>query len=119
MHLLVVDDEAPVREALVAQLGRMGCRVDSAADAAEGLRLASRTGYDAILCDVRMPGTTGFEFHEALGAQSPHAAGRVVFMTGDFANEEVTETLVRLGRPHLEKPFTYDEMARVLRSVAA
>jgi signal transduction histidine kinase len=119
MHLLVVDDEAPVREALVAQLGRMGCRVDSAADAAEGLRLASRTGYDAILCDVRMPGTTGFEFHEALGAQSPRAAGRVVFMTGDFANEEVTETLARLGRPHLEKPFTYDEMARILRSVAA
>jgi two-component system NtrC family sensor kinase len=113
-HVLVVDDEPAVREALVAQLGRMGCRVDSASSAAEAQRHIGQADYDAILMDVRMPGGTGLELHQRLLLEKPAAASRIVFMTGDFTNDEVCRAIRETGNASLEKPFTLDELTRAL-----
>ena len=51
-------DEASVRETLVAQLGTMGARVDSAGNVPEALRLVTSNKYDALIVDIRMPGST-------------------------------------------------------------
>jgi two-component system NtrC family sensor kinase len=114
-NILVVDDEPAVREALVAQLGRMGCRVDSAANATEAGRQILRNEYDAVLLDVRMPGGSGLDLHQRLTQEKPAAVDRIVFMTGDFANDEVLGGIRRTGNPFLEKPFTLDELSRALQ----
>jgi CheY-like chemotaxis protein len=114
-HILVVDDEPAVREALVAQLGRMGCRVDSAASASEAHRQVSRNEYDVVLLDVRMPGGSGLDLYDTLLREKPHVPERIVFMTGDFANEETVTGLRATRRPYLEKPFTLDELSRALQ----
>ena len=113
-RVLVVDDEKDVREALVAQLGRIGCEVDSTSNAAEAMRMLSEGGYDALLVDIRMPGTSGIDLHRIVAEQDPDQADRVVFMTGDYANEDVIASVKSTGNHLLEKPFTLDELTGVL-----
>lgn len=112
--VLVVDDEASVRESLVAQLGHLGSRVESACDMAEAQRMLLHGAYDAVLLDVRMPGGSGIELHRALAARNPELARRVVFMTGDFVNDDVLSRVRETGNQLLEKPFTIDELAGAL-----
>jgi two-component system NtrC family sensor kinase len=114
-HVLVVDDEAPVRDALAAQLARMGARVDVAASAADASRLLSETSaYDVVLLDVRLQGTTGIEIHRALRTRNPALADRTVFMTGDLVNDGLLSALKATGNAVLEKPFTTDELRAAL-----
>jgi CheY-like chemotaxis protein len=114
-RVLVVDDEAAVRDALVTQLGRLGAHVDSAGTPAEAERLlGSGSTYDAVLMDVRLPGRSGLEVHRALREVNPELAGRVVFMTGDLVNDDVIRTVKATGNPLLEKPFTTDELRLAL-----
>ena len=109
-NVLVVDDEPSVRETLVAQLGNLGSRVDSAANAAEAERMLYDGGYDVILMDVRMPGTSGLELRDRVLERRPSLASRIIFMTGDFVNDEVTSEVSKTGNLLLEKPFTMDEL---------
>ncbi len=113
--VLVVDDEASVREALVAQIGHLGSRVESAGDAQEAQRMLALGRYDAVLLDVRMPGASGLDLHNTLLTRNPEQARRVVFMTGDCVNDDVLTHLRRTGNPYLEKPFTFDELRKALR----
>lgn len=113
-RLLVVDDEDSVRESLVAQLGKLGSQVDSAATGTEAERMLSEGTYDAVLMDVRMPGTSGLDLHRTLRERNPRLARRVVFMTGDFVNDELLGTVEETGNILLEKPFTMDELTHAL-----
>ncbi|MDF1700650.1 MAG: response regulator [Planctomycetota bacterium] len=113
-RVLVVDDEPSVRETLVAQLGAMGARVDSAGNVPEALRLVTSHKYDALIVDIRMPGSTGLDFHRELQEKNPLLADRVVFITGDFVNDELLCQALETGRLLLEKPFTMRELATAL-----
>ena len=114
LRVLVVDDERPVREALTAQLGGLGCEVTSTASADEAMTLLGDHEYDALLVDVRMPETSGVDFHNLVAEKDPTRARRMVFMTGDFTNEEILEAVRATGRRLLEKPFTVDELRTAL-----
>jgi signal transduction histidine kinase/CheY-like chemotaxis protein len=116
--ILVVDDEASVRETLVAQLGHLGSRVESARDANEAQRMLTHGGYEAVLLDVRMPGASGLDLHREIAASNPTLARRIVFMTGDFVNDGVLDLMRSTGNPYLEKPFTVDEMKKALARAA-
>gem|GEM_PF-635724 len=117
-HVLVVDDEAPVRDALVAQLSRLGASVDAAAGIDDAYAHLNRTAYDVLLVDVRLHGRSGIEIHRDLvQAQSP-LADRILFMTGDLVNEDVVRAVRATGRPLLEKPFTGEELRRALLAAA-
>ncbi|MFM8980477.1 MAG: ATP-binding protein [Planctomycetia bacterium] len=115
--VLVVDDEAAVRETLVGQIGTLGIKVESAGDIAEAQRMIARSGYEALLVDVRMPGGSGTDLHKALAARDPSLGRRIVFMTGDIVNDDVLSSLRRIGNPFLEKPFTMSELRSALSSV--
>jgi putative two-component system response regulator len=86
-RILIVDDEEPIRRSLVRLLDRAGYQCAAAADAAEARRLLSNESFDLMLCDVTMPGESGFsllasahESHPDLAAimvtaiDSPHSA---------------------------------------------
>ena len=112
--VLVVDDEDSVRETVVALLGTMGSRVDSASGPAEALRLIAADKYDVVLMDLRMPGTSGIELHAEIAETDAALARRVVFMTGDFVNEDLLAEVGATGQSLLEKPFTKDELTEAL-----
>jgi PAS domain S-box-containing protein len=85
-RVLVVDDESVVAHTLKVLLqGEHDLVVaQSGAEALEllGKDPATAAGYDAILCDLMMPGMTGMELFEVLRREHPSLARRVVFMTG-------------------------------------
>ena len=60
MRLLIIEDEAPMRTALVGTLAAEGYRVQSAADGVSGLEFACTGSFDLVLLDVMMPGLDGF-----------------------------------------------------------
>ncbi len=114
LRVLVVDDEKDVREALVAQLGRVGCEVDSTSSAPEAMQMLGKGDYDALLVDIRMPGTSGIDLHHIVQQKSPDQANRMVFMTGDYTNEDIMASVKQTGNHLLEKPFTLEEMLHAI-----
>jgi putative two-component system response regulator len=68
-RILIVDDEEPIRRSLVRLLDRVGFDCATAADATEARKLLTSETFDLMLCDVTMPGESGFSLlahsHEA------------------------------------------------------
>lgn len=125
---LVVDDEAPIRRVIKRYLERAGWAVDEAEDGAVAERLLLGAGagrdYDLVICDVNLPARTGVELWHLLRAQRPAVAERFVIATGESAagggvlDVELARELLRGGRL-LAKPFSLDDLARLVRSVQA
>lgn len=68
---LVVDDERDIRELLVLTLGRIGLRVDTAANLAEARELLERHAYDLCITDMRLPDGNGIELVGLISRQYP------------------------------------------------
>ena len=77
------------------------------------------TTYDAILCDLMMPGMTGMELFEVLRREHPTLAARVVFMTGGVSMLRVSEFLESVPNAKFEKPFDIAELRRTLHGLVA
>jgi two-component system chemotaxis response regulator CheY len=91
--ILVVDDDANVRELLKLHLGAAGYEVEVAADGIQAGYAVLRRRPDLIICDVNMPHMDGFEFVSALNADATIPRIPVVFLTtfedGDVRGKEL------------------------------
>ncbi len=118
VRVLVVEDEAPLARALAQQLGRVHeIRVAENADAALRL-LAQGDRFEAVLCDIRMPGMSGDAFYGRVSELYPALARGFIFMTGVGFGADVERFLATSGRPLLEKPFkTEDALAAIAEVV--
>ena len=109
--ILLIDDDATLRELLADQLHTAGYRALEAADGAIGLRLAAEAAPDLIVLDVMMPGMSGWEVCEHLRTKS-----RVPIILLTAKGEEFDKLRgFRLGvDDYVTKPFSFAElMARV------
>jgi signal transduction histidine kinase len=114
-RILVVDDEPDVAGFLVELLRFEGHDVDVAANGAEALDKIGERSYHAVLSDTRMPVLDGVGFYREIERRHPELHGRVAFMTGDTLSAEKREFLDRTGAPSLMKPFSLDEVQRVVQ----
>ena len=115
-RILLIDDDPAVRDALARLLGSHH-EVQVASGAAEALLLvAGPTPFEAIICDVLMPGLNGADFHDAI---EPGLAERLVFLTGGGLEAELARRLERSGRPVLAKPASLSEIETLLAELAA
>ncbi|HUM17771.1 MAG TPA: response regulator [Candidatus Nitrosotalea sp.] len=118
-RILVVDDDAVLREVLTAALSGDGYEVVAACDGSEALALLERQPYDLVLSDLRMPHVDGPSLYETLRTRHRFPVRfatklpRVIFMTGNAA--EHTEFLRGTTDPILEKPFPL----RVIRQMVS
>lgn len=119
LRILVVDDEEPIRRALLRFLQRRGHSVDLASDGREALQLIEDCSYDIILTDLRMPGMGGELLLETLRARNPATARRVMFMTGHVARDDAALTTAYADVPVIEKPFSLNELGDQLDELAA
>lgn len=117
--ILIVDDEAEVRETLAEILGRAGHRVITAASGREALQRLGEARYDAIMTDMRMPELDGRDLYREIERRWPEQARRVVFVTGDTLTTSLREFAAQCGRPVIEKPFLPSEVRRVAAETAA
>jgi CheY-like chemotaxis protein len=109
-RLLLIDDEPSVGSA-VSRLVRDVYEVRAVQDAREALRLlSSGERFDAILCDLMMPGMSGMDFVTELERRAPELALRTGLMTGGAFTEQAIEFVGRHPKEVLEKPFERDRL---------
>lgn len=114
--LLLVDDDATLRELLADHLHQAGYRTLTAGDGACGLQLAAQTPPDLVVLDVMMPGMDGWEVCERLRATSTVP---IILLT---AKDEEIDKLrgFRLGvDDYVTKPFSFAEFAARVGAVLA
>ena len=113
-RILVVEDEAPLREIFTEILTGLGHAVDEAATGQAGMERLERNSYDLIALDLRLPDTDGQTIWRWLRSHNPALAARVTFMTGDTMSAETQTFLQEAGRPVLSKPISIDQIARMV-----
>jgi two-component system NtrC family sensor kinase len=117
VRVLVLDDDASIRDFLARVLRRDGYEPIVAADGRVALDLVRTEHPDAILCDHRMAGMSGTAFHDAVAEISPDLARRFAFMSGDVLNPELREFALARGITLLAKPFDIDSVGRTVAQV--
>jgi len=113
-HLLIVEDEAPLRQAIAEQLGDRGYRVQQAESGEVALTKLADFAFDIIITDLRLPGVDGSAVVEAAVARYPHIIAIVV--TGYGTVKDAVEAIKRGAWDFVSKPFQLDELLHVLDS---
>ena len=113
-HLLLVEDETPLRQAIAEQLGDRGYRVEQAESGEAALAHLADFAFDIIVTDLRLPGIDGCTVIEAAVARYPHIIAIVV--TGFGTVKDAVEAIKRGAWDFVSKPFQIDELLHVLDS---
>ncbi len=111
-RILVVDDDAGIRDLLRAVLEHEGHEVSEAENGAEGLRQYQEAPTDLVMIDMQMPGMDGLELLKELRRTFPRV--KVIAISGGWRTLEVARTFT----PHtLEKPFALDAVRAAVSRV--
>ncbi len=113
--VLIVDDEAAIRDICQRVLSNEGFEVDIADNGKTAQEMIQKQQYGLLLFDIRMPSVNGIELYEWLQEKYPQLKKRVIFTTGDIMSGDIQRFLEQSGRPFLPKPFTPKELECVLR----
>ncbi|MBV9861530.1 MAG: response regulator transcription factor [Alphaproteobacteria bacterium] len=113
-HLLVVDDDARLRELLRRYLSDSGFRVTVAGDAAEARARVASFAFDLVILDVMMPGESGLDLTRALrrDRQVP-----VLLLTAMAEAEDRINGLEQGAEDYLAKPFEPRELVLRIRNI--
>lgn len=116
--VLVVDDEAEIRDTLAEILAGACHEVVSASSGREALERMAARRFDVILTDIRMPDLDGRALYEEIERRWPDQAQRVAFVTGDTLASALSDFVSASGRPVVEKPFLPGEVRRVVAELS-
>ena len=115
LPVLLIEDEPAVMAYVRATLERSGYAVVCTESGAEGLRLLESEQFLGVVSDMRTPGgVDGAGVHAWLSLHRPELAARIVFITGDIANDDTVATLRKTGAPCVEKPFRVQQFISVI-----
>jgi two-component system response regulator AtoC len=113
MRVLIVDDDAGLRQSLALLLQESGYEAAAEADPEQALGRAGGEAFDVILCDVRMPKMDGVSFLRRYRADG--GAALLIMMSG-YGTEDSALAAMREGAyDYLHKPFQPDEVVMTLR----
>jgi DNA-binding NtrC family response regulator len=112
-HVLIVDDEAAMRDGLAECLGAEAYDISTCADAAAAQALLARRPADALITDLVMPDCDGMELLEWM--QEHHPGVPVIMITGYSTVATAVEAMRRGAFDYLPKPFQLDEVRLTVR----
>jgi PAS domain S-box-containing protein len=112
--ILIVDDEAEIRDTLAEILTGAQHRVVTVASGREALERMALEQFDVILTDIRMPDLDGRALYLEIEKRWPGRSSRVVFVTGDTLTSALREFVSESGRPVIEKPFLPNDVRRIV-----
>jgi CheY-like chemotaxis protein len=108
-RVLIVDDD----KTMGATIGRLLKPLEATfAQSAVGAlaRIQAGARFNAVVCDLSMPGMNGIQFHGEVAKIAPDLAQRMVFVTGSAITADVSAFLKRTKCLWLEKPFEWDRL---------
>ncbi len=111
--MLIIDDEEVVLNACQKIFTAEGFDVVITPNPDQGLRLATDSMYDVILCDWKMPGFDGLDVIEELNRRTPESA--LVMISGYPTVGRATEAMKLGAMDYVSKPFTPDEIAQAVK----
>ena len=115
-HILVVDDEAEIRNSLAEILHEEGYGVATAADAAEALVLLNDAPYDVVLLDIWLPDRDGLDVLADIRQLAPETRPEVVIISGHGTIETAVKATKLGAYDFLEKPLSLDRTLIVLKN---
>ena len=116
--VLLLDDEATVRESLSRYLGSSGFNVVDAASADEAFECMKSDVFDAFILDVRLPESrSGLEVLHFVRLCDESADRPVFILTGSVLSEDEEEIIRRFGAYVFYKPYGYGEIVGRLQQM--
>ncbi len=115
MRILVVEDERRLAAALRTGLEAEGFAVDVAHDGTEGLWYARENAYDAILLDIMLPLTNGYDVCKILRAEQNWTP--IIMLTAKDGEWDQVEALDTGADDYVTKPFSFQVLLARLRSL--
>jgi response regulator RpfG family c-di-GMP phosphodiesterase len=112
-RVLVVDDEKFIRDILADFLGMEGYEVRTAEDGLAALGEMSRSAYDVVISDLKMPRMGGIELLDEIGRRNPNVL--TVIMTGFGTVETAIDAMKRGAYDYVLKPFKVEEVVHTIQ----
>ncbi|MDI1472144.1 MAG: response regulator [Thermodesulfovibrio sp.] len=121
MKILIVDDEAIIRELIlqvIDEIEDMEIQTFEAADGLEALELIKKEKPDIVFLDIMMPKLNGFEICRIFKAEPPTWDMNIIMLTAK-GQEIDRQTAKELGvKWYITKPFKIDDIIKLLREIA-
>ena len=108
--VLIVDDDADHRELISLALARLGHEVVEAVDAVSAQQVLDAGGIDAVLLDVRMPGSSGIELCRLLRSEPATADLPIMLISADVNNHRILAAMDAGADDYLTKPYHRAEL---------
>ena len=115
MRILLVEDEAPLRETLAARLRREGYAVDAASDGEEGIYMGREVPFDLGVIDLGLPKLSGMDLVKQLRADGKKFP--ILILTARSSWQDKVEGLKAGADDYLVKPFHVEELLARLNAL--
>lgn len=116
-RILIIDDEAPIREMVVFALERQGFQVSEAADTRQAMQQIETQMPELLLLDWMLPGISGVEFLRRLRRSPATAQLPVIMLTARGEEEDRIQGLELGADDYISKPFSTRELATRIKAV--
>src|SRR5918992_1817763 len=113
-HLLIVDDEPALREAIAERLTDHGFVVEQAGSGEEALQRLAQFAFDILITDLRLPGINGREVLDAALERYPDLIAIVI--TGYGTVKDAVDAIKQGASDFITKPFQFDALLHVVRA---
>src|SRR3954469_6514146 len=113
-HLLIVDDEIALREAIAERLADHGFLVEQAGSGEQAIERLTAFAFDILITDLRLPGVDGRRVLEAALERYPDLISIVI--TGFGTVKDAVEAIKQGAADFITKPFQFDALLHVVRS---
>jgi two-component system, OmpR family, response regulator len=115
-RLLIIDDDAHLRESLAEVLELDGFECHQAGNAQGGIDMAAKVNPDCVIMDIQLPDSSGFQICQTLRKRSRTTI--LIMMTGRFLSAEEKKQGFELGADeYITKPFDLAELAARIRQL--
>jgi two-component system response regulator RegX3 len=115
IHVLVVEDEEPIRTGLIDVLVFHGYKVDSAVAGPEGLEKALTGRFDLVLLDIMLPDMDGYEICDRIRAVDRNQP--IIMLTAKTSDEEIIQGLKLGADDYVPKPFSIQQLVLRIEAV--
>ena len=112
-HILVVDDEAVIREGMRRILENDGYRVELSASGGVAIEKIKEGGFAVVITDLKMPGMDGIEVLKTIKVIQPDLP--VIIITGYVTIDTAEEAMKNGAFDYLAKPFTPEQISEKVR----
>ena len=112
-HILIIDDERPIRASLREILEYEGHTIDEAEDGADGVIAAQKKQYDVVFCDIKMPKMDGIDVLDMFKKKSILAP--VIMISGHGTVETAVQALKKGAFDFIQKPLDLNRILLTLK----